>query len=57
MAAFLGYTVDEDAVLWLTSYGWWHAYENKNGGNIGFAVRAYGFDSQLLRFYGTVLGA
>jgi len=21
--------MDEDAVLWLTSYGWWHAYEKK----------------------------
>jgi len=22
-------SADEDAVLWLTSYGWWHAYEKK----------------------------
>jgi len=32
MAAYLGYTLqiaDEDAVLWLTSYGWWYAYEKK----------------------------
>ena len=23
------HSADEDAVLWLTSYGWWHAYEKK----------------------------
>jgi len=23
------HSVDEDNVLWLTSYGWWHAYEKK----------------------------
>ena len=23
------HSVDEDAVLWLTNYGWWHAYEKK----------------------------
>ena len=24
------HSADEDAVLWLTSYGWWHACEKKN---------------------------
>jgi len=32
MAAYLGYTLrmkSEDAVLWLTNYGSWHAYEKQ----------------------------
>ena len=36
------HSVDKDAVLWLTSYGWWHAYEKEKKTGWGFHFGVHG---------------